>query len=51
MKFVLSMALRETRASWKRLLFFFICIAIGVAAALTGTARLSAATFSRSSDP
>ena len=32
MKFVLSMALRETRASWKRLLFFFICIAIGVAA-------------------
>ena len=32
MRFVLSMALRETRASWKRLLFFFICIAIGVAA-------------------
>jgi putative ABC transport system permease protein len=32
MKFVLAMALRETRASWKRLLFFFICIAIGVAA-------------------
>ena len=26
------MAVRETRASWKRLLFFFICIAIGVAA-------------------
>jgi len=28
--FVLLMALREIRASWKRLLFFFICIAIGV---------------------
>jgi putative ABC transport system permease protein len=32
MKFVLAMAMRETRASWQRLLFFFICIAIGVAA-------------------
>ncbi len=30
--FVLRMALRETRASWQRLLFFFICIAVGVAA-------------------
>ena len=30
MSFVLRMAARETRASWKRLLFFFICIAIGV---------------------
>jgi putative ABC transport system permease protein len=30
MKFVLSMAYREMRASWHRLLFFFICIAIGV---------------------
>jgi putative ABC transport system permease protein len=28
--FVLRMALREIRASWKRLLFFFVCIAIGV---------------------
>ena len=27
-----SMAVRETRASWRRLLFFFICIAVGVAA-------------------
>ena len=26
------MALRETRASWKRLLFFFVCISVGVAA-------------------
>jgi putative ABC transport system permease protein len=31
MKFVGLMALREVRASWQRLLFFFICIAIGVA--------------------
>ena len=32
MKFVLRMAVRETRASWQRLVFFFICIAVGVAA-------------------
>jgi len=32
MRFVLAMAVRETRASWKRLLFFFVCIAVGVAA-------------------
>jgi len=31
MSFVLRMALREIRASWRRLLFFFVCIAIGVA--------------------
>jgi putative ABC transport system permease protein len=30
--FVLRMAARETRSSWRRLLFFFICIAVGVAA-------------------
>jgi putative ABC transport system permease protein len=30
MMFVVRMALREIRASWQRLLFFFICIAIGV---------------------
>ena len=30
--FILRMALREIRASWRRLLFFFVCIAIGVAA-------------------
>jgi putative ABC transport system permease protein len=30
--FVLRMAVRETRASWRRLLFFFVCIAVGVAA-------------------
>ena len=30
MRFVLRMATREIRASWRRLVFFFICIAIGV---------------------
>jgi len=30
MRFVVTMAMREIRASWQRLLFFFICIAIGV---------------------
>lgn len=30
MRFVLRMALRETRAGWRRLLFFFLCIAVGV---------------------
>jgi putative ABC transport system permease protein len=29
------MALRETRAAWKRLLFFFACLALGVAAIVT----------------
>jgi len=32
MRFVLRMAWRETRAAWVRLLFFFLCVAIGVAA-------------------
>ena len=32
MTFVIRMALREIRASWQRLLFFFVCIAVGVAA-------------------
>ncbi|MEW6319858.1 MAG: FtsX-like permease family protein [Acidobacteriota bacterium] len=32
MRFVLIMAAREMRASWRRLLFFFICIAVGVGA-------------------
>ena len=31
MTFIVRMALREIRASWQRLLFFFICIAVGVA--------------------
>ena len=32
MRFVLRMVSRELRASWRRLLFFFICVAIGVGA-------------------
>ena len=32
MTFVLRMAVRELRASWRRLLFFFVCVAIGVGA-------------------
>ncbi|HKY21038.1 MAG TPA: FtsX-like permease family protein [Vicinamibacterales bacterium] len=32
MRFVILTALRETRSAWKRLVFFFICIAIGVGA-------------------
>jgi putative ABC transport system permease protein len=31
-KFVLLMAGREVRASWRRLLFFFVCVAVGVGA-------------------
>ena len=33
--FVLSHSLRELRASWRRLLFFFLCVAIGVGAIVT----------------
>jgi putative ABC transport system permease protein len=32
MRFVLLTAVRETRFAWKRLVFFFVCIAIGVGA-------------------
>ena len=32
MRFIFSMGIRETRSAWKRLLFFFACIAIGVGA-------------------
>lgn len=31
MPFILKMTARELRASWRRLVFFFICVAIGVA--------------------
>ena len=66
MSFIIRMALREIRASWQRLVFFFVCIAIGVAAivalrsviqsvraALTGEARalLSADVVISSNDP
>ena len=32
MTFILRMIVREMRASWRRLLFFFLCIAVGVGA-------------------
>ena len=32
MRFVLAMTVRELRASWRRLFFFFICLSIGVGA-------------------
>jgi putative ABC transport system permease protein len=35
MDFVFRMAARELRASWRRLVFFFVCVAIGVAAIVT----------------
>jgi putative ABC transport system permease protein len=40
MKFILQMARRELRASWRRLLFFFACIAIGVGAIVAGRSML-----------
>src|SRR5690606_35837205 len=30
MRFILNLTLREIRSSWRRLLFFFLCIALGV---------------------
>jgi len=33
--FVFRMAWRETRSSWRRLLFFFLCLSIGVASIVT----------------
>ncbi len=30
MKFILNLTIREIRSSWRRLLFFFLCIALGV---------------------
>ncbi len=35
MSFILRMAGRELRASWRRLMFFFICVAVGVGAIVT----------------
>ena len=32
MSFVLRMAAREIRSSWRRLVFFFVCVAVGVGA-------------------
>lgn len=46
MRFVLNMAAREMRAAWRRLVFFFACVAVGVGAivairSVVQTARLS----------
>ena len=35
MMFILLMVARELRASWKRLAFFFVCVAVGVGAIVT----------------
>ena len=32
MRFILRMAARELRSSWRRVAFFFVCVAVGVAA-------------------
>src|SRR5512143_3056745 len=40
MRFILQMARRELRASWRRLLFFFACIALGVGAIVAGRSML-----------
>jgi putative ABC transport system permease protein len=39
-RFILQMARREIRASWRRLLFFFACIAVGVGAIAAGRSML-----------
>ncbi|MFY9608351.1 MAG: FtsX-like permease family protein [Blastocatellia bacterium] len=40
MKFILQMARRELRTAWRRLLFFFLCIAIGVGSIAAGRSML-----------
>ena len=35
MNFIFNLTIREIRSSWRRLLFFFLCIAIGVGAVVT----------------
>ena len=52
MRFILRMAYRELRSSWRRLAFFFVCVAIGVAAivalrSLTQNVRVALATEAR----
>lgn len=53
MRFIFAMAYRELRASWRRLAFFFLCVAVGVAAivalrSLTQNVRAALATEARS---
>ncbi|HSB09326.1 MAG TPA: FtsX-like permease family protein [Blastocatellia bacterium] len=40
MRFIIQMARRELRASWRRLIFFFACIAIGVGGIVAGRSML-----------
>ena len=40
MRFIIQMARREIRASWRRLVFFFACIAIGVGGIVAGRSML-----------
>lgn len=50
MKFILQLARRELRASWRRLLFFFACIAIGVGAIVAGRSMLQNASVAIASE-
>lgn len=50
MKFILQLARRELRASWRRLLFFFACIAIGVGAIVAGRSMLQNASTAIASE-
>src|ERR1041384_1303103 len=50
MKFILQLARRELRASWRRLLFFFACIAIGVGAIVAGRSMLQNASIAIASE-
>ena len=52
MRFIIRMAYRELRSSWRRLAFFFVCVAVGVAAivalrSLTQNVRVALATEAR----
>ena len=50
MKFIFQLARRELRASWRRLLFFFACIAIGVGAIVAGRSMLQNASTAIASE-
>ena len=50
MKFIFQLARRELRASWRRLLFFFACIAIGVGAIVAGRSMLQNASIAIASE-
>ena len=50
MKFILQMARRELRTAWRRLLFFFLCIAIGVGSIAAGRSMLQNAEIAVASE-